>query len=221
MRIILLTVLFLNTVIPSFVSAEENQKAEESYEWYIPQEADKQLPWNSHDPWNEWGSSISLGLTLNQSMAFKSIDDSSMTGVVIGFNSISLSYQSNDTFKSYRLEVLSNKTFLADKLSLDLYNPDIRVSLMSPVLFIQLTGSDSDDNAVGLLSGVDILNVRAVYEDFVFVQLSLASYVVGFENPGDLEEDDEEGFFEDFDDEPAESIKGFQGSFRILVGVSF
>ena len=221
MKIILLTVLFINTIIPSFVSAEKNQKAEEAYEWYLPQEADKQLPWNSHDPWNEWGSSISLGLTLNQSTAFKSIDDSSMTGVVIGFNGVSLSYQSNDTFKSYRLEVLSNKTFLADKLSLDLYNPDLRISLMSPVLFAQITGSDSDDEAIGFLSGVDILNVRAVYEDFVFVQLSLASYVFGYEETGNLEDDDEEEFFEDFDDESGESIKGFQGSFRILVGVSF
>ena len=247
MKLILLTVLFLNTIISSVVSAEENKKSEEQYEWYIPQVSDEQLPWNSHDPWNEWGSSISLGLTLNQSTAFEPVDDGAMTGVVLGFNGVALSYQTNDTFASYRIEILANKTLLSDKLSVDLHNPDLRVSLMSPTLFAQWTvptqkiwSQEQEKTSRGLMAGIDLVNVRGVYEDFIFLQLSIGSYTWNSEqlyNPA-IEDDRERGewlkseeatiYKNDYDFSTVNNsitirrlVNGFQSSFRILVGINF
>jgi hypothetical protein len=153
--------------LPSIFAQDKD--ANQKYEWYIPQAADSRLAWNSHDPWNEWGFLILVGFNIALGYAYEEIDDGMMSGFSLGGNGFSLAYLTNSTFYTVRLEALSNMTW-GPKLSIDLLNPDIRLSLMLPTVFAEITNpQDDNDNLFALVIGVDMLNVRAVYEDLIFV----------------------------------------------------
>jgi hypothetical protein len=216
---VLLFMSFIN--LPSAFA--QNESPNIKYEWYIPQEADSKLAWNSHDPWNEWGSSLSIGLDITKGHAFKDLDDGVMTGFSFGLSGVSFAYVSNTALTTYRISILANQTLASDKLSVDLLNPDLRVSLMLPTMFFEFTTlqnqkafADMFEGVFAVVAGVDILNIRAVYEDLVFFQLSLGSFTYGFENIPTIDE-----FGDKTSIERDLANQGFNISFRIIAGVSF